>query len=80
MHGNYKIMSNIENKQGTEIEETSKDFTKNWVSSSKFVFYLSLFCILSLIFGSCFRLYQHSYKGHPDVEIQGSTKYTPEYK
>ena len=73
-------MSNIDNIIGTEKEEVSKDFKKDKVSSSKFVFYLSLFCILSLIFGSCFRLYQHSYKGHPDVDIQGSSKYTPEYK
>jgi len=73
-------MSNIDNNHETELVESSKDFTKNWVNSSKFIFYLSLFCIISLIFGSCFRLYQHSYKGHPDVEIQGSSKFTPEYK
>ena len=57
-----------------------KDFTKNWVNSSRFVFYLSVFTILAFLFGASVKLYQSTYKGKPDIEIQGSTKYTPEYK
>ena len=63
----------------TETKET-KDFTKNWVNSSRFVFYLSVFCIVAFLTGASIRLYQQCYKGKPDVEIQSSTKYTPEYK
>ena len=62
-------------------EQTSnKDFTKSWVNSSRFLFYLKVFCIMSFFAGGCYRLYQHRYMGKPDVEIQSSTKYTPEYK
>lgn len=64
-----------------QVEEVqSKDFTKNWVNSSRFVFYLSVFTILAFLFGASIRLYQSTYKGKPDIEIQSSTKYTPEYK
>ena len=58
----------------------TKDFTKNWVNSSRFVFYLSVFSILAFLFGASFKLYQERYKGKPDVEVQSSSKYTPEYK
>ncbi|GGH57206.1 hypothetical protein HNQ91_000166 [Filimonas zeae] len=65
-----------------EIEDNykEKDFRYNRVSSSRFVFYVSFFCILAFVLGGCFRLYKQRYKGKPDVEIQSSTKYTPEYK
>ena len=64
-----------------QVEEVnSKDFTKNWVNSSRFVFYLSVFTIVAFLFGASVRLYQSSYKGKPNIEIQGSSKYTPEYK
>ncbi len=66
--------------QHLEQVENEKDFTKNWVNSSRFLFYLQVFCILSFIFGGCYRLYNERYKGKPDIEIQSSTKYTPEYK
>ncbi len=62
-----------------EVEE-SKDFTKNWVNSSRFVFYLSVFALVAFLVGASFKLYQHSYKGKPDVEVQSSSKYTPQYK
>lgn len=61
-------------------ESNEKDFTKNWVNSSRFLFYLQVFCILAFVLGGCYRLYNQRYKGKPDIEIQGSTKYTPEYK
>ena len=64
----------------TEQEETNLDFTKSWVNSSKFLFYLTIISILGGLFGNCICLYQSRYKGHPDVEIQSSTQYKPEYK
>lgn len=61
-------------------EVESKDFTKNWVNSSRFVFYLSLAVIVSFLVGASFRLKHETYKGKPDVEVQSSSKFTPEYK
>jgi len=61
-------------------ESTEKDFTKNWVNSSRFLFYLQVFCILAFVLGGCYRLYNQRYKGHPDVEVQKSSEYKPEYK
>lgn len=74
MQSNKKDMSQEVN------DNTQKDFTKNWVNSSRFLFYLQLFCVMAFVLGGCYKLYQERYKGKPDVEIQGSTKYTPEYK
>jgi hypothetical protein len=63
-----------------QLKENNQDFTKNWVSSSRFLFYLSIAVYIIFILGSCYRLYQQRYKGKPNIEVQGSTKYTPEYK
>ena len=62
------------------IEHEQKDFTKNWVNSSRFLFYLQVFCILAFVLGGCFRMYNQRYKGKPEVEVQGSSKFKPEYK
>ena len=40
----------------------------------------TVFAMVAFLFGASVRLYQQCYKGKPDVEIQSSTKYTPEYK
>ncbi|MGC8749538.1 MULTISPECIES: hypothetical protein [Hydrotalea] len=61
-------------------QQAKKDVSRNWVSTSRFIFYLQVFCIVAFFLGGCYKLYQKRYKGKPDVEIQGSTKYTPEYK
>ncbi len=57
-----------------------KDFKYNWVSTSRFLFYMTVFCVLSAAIGGCYKLYQQRYTGKPDVEVQSSSKYTPEYK
>jgi hypothetical protein len=57
-----------------------RDFTHNWVSSSAFLFYLSVFCISAFVLGGCYQLYQHSYKGKPEVVVPDNTLYTPKYK
>lgn len=57
-----------------------KDFTKNWVNSSRFLFYLQVFCVLAFVLGGCYRLYHQRYQGKPEVEVQKSSQYKPEYK
>jgi hypothetical protein len=57
-----------------------KDFTHNWVTSSAFLFYLQIACVVAFIFGGCFMLSKAKYKGKPEVTVQESTLYTPNYK
>jgi len=61
-------------------EQKEKDFRYNWVSSSRFLFYVVVFCMIAWSLGACYKLYQHRWQGKPDVEIPGNTKYVPEYK
>lgn len=61
-------------------DNSNKDFTKNWVNSSRFLFYLQVFCFMAFILGGCYKLYNYRYKGTPEVEIQKSSEYTPVYK
>ena len=65
-----------------ELEKVQdRDFTHNWVSSSAFIFYLSMFCLVAFLFGSCYNLYNIRYENsHPkNVVVQESTLYTPKY-
>lgn len=64
-----------------EIQETSadKDITKNRVSSSKFIFYVTVFALLSLVLGNCTKLFSSGFK-KPVVEVNPSSQYKPEYK
>jgi hypothetical protein len=71
------IMESIE----SEIQDQKKkDFSYNWVTSSRFLFYVQLFCMLAFILGGCYKLYNQGYKGKPEVEIPENTLYTPKYK
>ena len=66
-----------------ELEKVQdRDFTHNWVSSSAFLFYLSVFCLLAFMLGTCGKLYTQRYDQQKlqKVIIQESSKYTPEYK
>ena len=66
-----------------ELEKVQdRDFTHDWVSSSAFLFYLSLACFIALAFGSCYMLYTIRFeKSRPqNIVVQESTKYVPEYK
>ena len=56
-----------------------KDFTHNWVSSSGFLFYLQIACVVALLFGASYMLYTKRFQ-KPEVKIQESTLYTPQYK
>jgi hypothetical protein len=63
-----------------ELEKVQdRDFTHNWVSSSAFLFYLQIACIVALIFGSCYMLATKRFE-KPNVPVQESTLYTPKYK
>ena len=59
--------------------EVSKDINSNWVTSSKFLFYVSIFAILSLVVGNCTKLFTSGFK-KPNPEVQSSSQYKPEYK
>jgi len=61
-------------------EHKQKDFAYNWVSSSRFLFYIQLFTIMALFLGGCYKLYDYRYKGKPSVEVPENTLYTPKYK
>ncbi len=64
-----------------EVENIKeKDIKFNWVTSSRFLFYVQVFCIVAFLVGGCYNLYQHRYKGKPDVEVPDNTLYTPKYK
>jgi len=56
-----------------------RDFTHNWVSSSAFLFYLQVACFVAFLFGGCYMLYTKRFD-KPDVKVQESTLYTPQYK
>ena len=55
------------------------DFTHSWVSSSGFIFYLSVFTLVAFLFGASYMLYSKRFD-KPQVKVQESTLYTPQYK
>jgi hypothetical protein len=63
-----------------QLEYKEKEFGYNWVTSSRFLFYMQVLCFAALVFGMCYNLYEHRYKGKPDVEVPTNTLYTPQYK
>ncbi|SHL89059.1 hypothetical protein [Chitinophaga sp. CF418] len=60
--------------------ENKNDFTGSWVSSSRFLFYVTIFCLLSFVLGGCYNLFKHRYKGKPEVVVPDNTLYNPKYK
>jgi hypothetical protein len=56
-----------------------RDFAHNWVSSSAFLFYLQVFCIVALVLGGCYALYTKRYS-KLEPTVQESSLYTPKYK
>ena len=65
----------------TETNEIQdKEFGKNWVTSSRFLFFVTVFTFLAFVAGCSYQVYKHRYKGKPKVEVQESTLYTPQYK
>ena len=74
----------IEQIKAQEIKEETEaaqrnDFSYSWVSSSKFLFYLTSGAFVLMTWGGCYRLYQERFK-KVDVPVQESTLYSPKYK
>lgn len=72
-------MSNTHEYDQEIAKIQDRDFTHNWVSSSAFLFYLQVFCIVAFVLGGCYMLYTKRYSKH-EVPVQESTLYTPKYK
>jgi hypothetical protein len=73
-------MSAMQPEYHEELKKVQdKDITYSWVSSSAFIFYLSVFCIVAMVLGGCYKLYTKRFE-KPEVKIQESTLYTPKYK
>jgi hypothetical protein len=62
------------------IDNKHKDFSHNWVSSSRFLFFCQVFLVVAFILGGCLGMYSHRYKGKPEVSVPESTQYNPKYK
>ena len=73
------VMSNNPEYQQELQKVQDKDFAHNWVSSSAFLFYLQIACIVAFVFGGCYMLYTKRFD-KPEVQVQESTLYTPKYK
>ena len=65
--------------QDLHDHSANKDIATNWVTSSRFFFYVSIFAILALVLGNCAQLY-NSRLQKPNPEVQSSSQYKPEYK
>jgi hypothetical protein len=72
-------LQNSTMQHNTDSVTENKDFGRNWVSSSRFLFHIQLFAILAFALGGCYGLYNMHYKGKPKVEVPESTQYTPKY-
>lgn len=73
-------MTSINQEYQEELKKVQdKDFAYNWVSSSGFLFYLQVFCVVALVLGGCYKLYTKRFE-KPEVVVQESTLYTPKYK
>jgi hypothetical protein len=72
-------MSNHNEYQEELKKIQDKDFTHNWVSSSGFLFYLQLACLVAFILGGCYMLGTKRYS-KIEAPVQESSQYTPKYK
>jgi hypothetical protein len=71
---------NYQQEYKEELQKVQdRDFTHNWTSSSAFLFYLQVACIVAFLFGSCYMLYNKRFD-KPEVKVQESSLYTPKYK
>ena len=72
-------MSHNEEYQKEVEKIQDKDFAHNWVSSSAFLFYLQVACIVAFVLGGCYMLYTKRYD-KPEITVPENTLYTPKYK
>ena len=72
---------NYQDEYQRELQKVqNRDFTYSRISSSAFLFYLQVACIVAMFLGGCYMLYEKRYKGNPDIVVPGNTLYTPEYR
>ena len=57
-----------------------REFGRNWVTSSRFMFYMQVFAFLAFVTGCSYNVYKSTYTGKPKVEVQESSQFTPKYK
>ncbi len=75
LHLQHKIVNMSENIRPID----DKDLAKSWVISSRFIFYVSVFCLLAFVASCSFRLWQQRWTGKPKVNVPESTTYNPSY-
>jgi hypothetical protein len=70
----------VQQEYQQELEKIQKsDFTHSWISSSGFLFYLHVGCLVAFFFGACSMLYTKRYQ-KITAPVQESSLYTPKYK
>lgn len=80
MRHNALKMATSSNEYQQELQKVQdRDFAYNWVSSSAFLFYLQIACLVAFTVGSCYMLTTKRFD-KPNVPVQESTLYTPKYK
>jgi len=69
-------------RMDNEIKQADQDreFGRNWVTSSRFLFYVTVFTFLAFVAGCSYQVYEHRYRGKPKVDVPENTLYTPKYK
>ena len=67
-------------EQEAIVHDSEKDFTRSWVKSSRFLFYMQVVALTAFLIGGSYALYKHRYKGKPEVIVPENTFYTPKYK
>jgi hypothetical protein len=73
-------MADTHDEYQQELQKVQdKDFTHNWVSSSAFLFYLQIACVVAMVLGGCYALYAKRFD-KPEVKVEENTLYTPKYK
>jgi len=65
--------------QDSQETASQKDIAANWVTSSRFIFYVSVFALLALVLGNCAKLYTSRFQKTTPV-VNTSSQYKPEYK
>lgn len=61
-------------------EHDDREFGKNWVTSSRFMFYMQVVALTAFMAGCSGYMYSYRYKGKPKVKVPENTLYTPKYK
>jgi hypothetical protein len=78
-HNLFKMATSSHEYQQELQKAQDQDFTHSWVSSSGFLFYLQIACIVAFVLGSCYMLSTKRFE-KSKVPVQESTLYTPKYK